>query len=153
MPSFPARRSGVGRPSLPRLVFSLTRPPLPLHSRGSHPMRKIALLTAGLFVAAFHTGVAGAQASPESPPAATAPRPPSRSGPLTQPEIDESRQDNAYGVLQRLRPRWLRKRGPRDLEDNSDILVYVDGTYMGGPEALRSVSAATIGSIAFLNPG
>lgn len=64
----------------------------------------------------------------------------------------------AYDVVQRLHPQWLRKRSPRGPRVNTyqeemegDIVVYLDGTRVGGPDALQSIRADAIAVIEYLN--
>lgn len=79
---------------------------------------------------------------------------------ITRETIDASRTSysNAYQIVERLRPQWLRKRsggGSNEMgmnqEMEGDIVVYVDGTRIGGPQALRGIMADGVASIRFLN--
>lgn len=54
--------------------------------------------------------------------------------------------------MQRLHPNWLVKRGDRDVNVDTDIIVYFDRTRMGGPESLRGISILNVGRIEFLPP-
>ena len=58
---------------------------------------------------------------------------------------------SAYAVVQRLRPNWLRKRGPTSISNPSDILVYVEGSRYGPPESLRRINTLDIESMRFLS--
>jgi hypothetical protein len=44
-----------------------------------------------------------------------------------------------YEVVQRMRPRWLQVRSPRGLQTQTQIAVFLDRTYLGGPDELRSL--------------
>lgn len=68
---------------------------------------------------------------------------------LTLEEIQGSTQADAHGIIQSLRPQWLRVRGPVNFSDDSPIMVYMDGTRMGGPEVLRSIPTDTIEEIRY----
>ena len=63
---------------------------------------------------------------------------------------------SAYEVIQSLQPTWLRKRSNRIMNDQNetmegDIVVYLNGTRMGGPEALRDIVPDSIAQIEFLD--
>jgi hypothetical protein len=63
---------------------------------------------------------------------------------------------SAYEVIQSLQPTWLRKRGNRIMNDQNetmegDIVVYLNGTRMGGPDALRDIVPDSIAQIEFLD--
>lgn len=58
----------------------------------------------------------------------------------------------AYEVVQRLRPGWLRGRGPASLSGAEGLpLVYIDGIRSGGIEALGNVHAGIVTEIRFLS--
>lgn len=67
-------------------------------------------------------------------------------------EIQQSGATNAYEVVQRLRPQWLRVRGQNRRSDRGVILVYRDTFPMGGVAALRQISTTGIRTIQFLGP-
>lgn len=58
---------------------------------------------------------------------------------------------NAYALVQRLRPTWLEKRGGRTIRNPSDVVVYVDGSRRGGPDALRQLNVINVNSIEYLD--
>jgi hypothetical protein len=71
---------------------------------------------------------------------------------ITSEEIRSSGARDAYEVVERLRPLWLRSRGARSSGHlDTEILVYLNGSRMGGPDALRSISMELIGSIRYLD--
>jgi TonB-dependent Receptor Plug Domain len=73
---------------------------------------------------------------------------------ITADEIARVNAGNAYEAIQRLQPRMLAKqRGPSsiNLESQSRILVYVDGTRFGGIESLSLIPATSILKIQFLS--
>ncbi|MDT8340120.1 MAG: hypothetical protein RQ751_01290 [Longimicrobiales bacterium] len=53
---------------------------------------------------------------------------------------------SAYDAVNRLRPQWLRSRVP-----GQDPVVFMNGSELGGPEALRSVQVSTLVEIRFRN--
>jgi len=61
--------------------------------------------------------------------------------------------ENAYAVIDRIRPTWLRQRGPTSIQDpNSGFpVVYLDGTRFGEVDQLRGIRADLVASIQFLN--
>ena len=81
---------------------------------------------------------------------------PHRSSPekITAAEIGESGATSAFDAVSRLRPAWL---DPARLNmsgvkvSNQAVLVYLDGVRFGGTESLRSLNAATIASMEFLD--
>lgn len=60
---------------------------------------------------------------------------------------------NAYEVIQRLRPSFLRKRSTRNVQSEvtEPIKVYVDGAYRGTPETLRELMRDGIVEIVHLS--
>lgn len=73
---------------------------------------------------------------------------------ITADEIARVNATNAFEAIQRLQPRMLAKqRGPSsiNLENQSRVLVYVDGTRFGGIENLSLIQANSILKIEFLS--
>ena len=77
-------------------------------------------------------------------------------------EISAQSFRDGYDIVQRLRPTWFtRKSGgstarrmgtsPSASAIGAGLLVYLDNTRMGGVDALRQMSAASIGSMKFLD--
>jgi hypothetical protein len=58
----------------------------------------------------------------------------------------------AYGMVESLRPLWLRKRGRSSVTNEGDIAVYVDGSRYGTPASLRNIAAFSVDSMRFLPP-
>lgn len=59
---------------------------------------------------------------------------------------------DAYNLVQRLEPQWLRKRGRSSIQQPGDIIVYLEDNRQGGPESLRQMDVIDIESIEFLRP-
>lgn len=60
---------------------------------------------------------------------------------------------NLYVLVQDLRPRWLRSRGPDTfLGPQGSVQVHFDGNHLGSVEALRRLSAYGVTSIEWLPP-
>jgi hypothetical protein len=68
-------------------------------------------------------------------------------------EVEAARVDNAYELVRMLHPMWLRKRGTNTLQNDGDIVVYLNDSRMGGPEALRQIETISITSIRFFDVG
>ncbi len=76
---------------------------------------------------------------------------------ITLPEVQAARIDNAidnaYDLVRTLRPMWLRKRGSNSINDDGDIVVYLNNARLGGPEALRQVETISVTSIRYYDAG
>jgi len=74
---------------------------------------------------------------------------------VTTSEIEATPVQNAYDLVNRLRPRWLTVSGTRvgSISGGSVrrqmIVVYLDGTRLGGIETLRSVTASSLKSLRY----
>ena len=83
----------------------------------------------------------------------------SRSGPITQAEIDGSGLvfSDAHEVVRQFRPQWLVKRGTVTIRPGSGgqlidfVAIYVDDIFQGEPEMLRQVTAQSIREIQHYN--
>lgn len=76
-----------------------------------------------------------------------------RSDLLTRDEImDAPGARNLHDVVQRLRPRWLRVRaGDRSFELTTEIAVFQDQSYFGGPDALHQLGRAVAYELRYLD--
>jgi hypothetical protein len=63
---------------------------------------------------------------------------------ILEDEIAAAGARNGYEVVERLRPRWLRSGPPRSTRLETVILVYVDGSILGGTETLRDLPVESI---------
>lgn len=70
---------------------------------------------------------------------------------IARSEIEASTAQDAYELVQRLRPRWLISRGSRSLTMSTGILVFVNNSRMGGVDSLRQISRDAITSIRYLD--
>jgi hypothetical protein len=61
---------------------------------------------------------------------------------------------DAYQVVSRLRPNWVRSRGVSSFTnlEAGFPMVYLDGSRFGAVESLRDIRADQVQSIRFLNP-
>lgn len=73
---------------------------------------------------------------------------------LTLEEIQTaSGAENAYEVVRRLRPEFLRKRGATSIStpEPNPIVVYVNGANVGGVEMLRQIRVFELKEIRYVN--
>lgn len=70
---------------------------------------------------------------------------------ISEPEIEQSTATNAFDLVRRIRPQWLRSRGQMSIERPSDVVVYVNGHPHGGSGALNDVHIQSIRQIQFLS--
>lgn len=71
---------------------------------------------------------------------------------LTQEQIAETNQTDAYRVVESLRANWLLERGGDSLiGPPTKVQVYLDDTRMGGVEALRSINTAIVNYIQYFD--
>jgi hypothetical protein len=71
---------------------------------------------------------------------------------LTRAELDRNPANTAHEIIQRLRPQWLRLRGPQSIMGDTDLVVYLNNARMGGSESLRGISLAGVEFLRFLDP-
>jgi hypothetical protein len=77
-------------------------------------------------------------------------RPPrGRSDRIVLAEIEATSLSNAFDLVERLRPAWLRPRGQASLSGGGSMepVVYFENTRMGGPSALRTIDARSVEEI------
>ncbi len=73
---------------------------------------------------------------------------------ITAAEIATTSANNAYELIERLRPSWLRPPGSGSLSGgvrSQVILVYLDGVRLGDLGSLRSLSVSGIRSLQWLD--
>lgn len=72
---------------------------------------------------------------------------------VTRSEIVASSAANAYDLIERLRPNWLRVPSTGSLSGirNRIIVVYLDGQRLGDTQSLRSLSVTAIQSMQWLD--
>lgn len=64
-------------------------------------------------------------------------------------EIEAAHVQTVWEVVERLHPQWLRKRGVNHLQNEGDIVVYLDNARLGGPETLREIHVGGVSSVRF----
>jgi len=62
---------------------------------------------------------------------------------ITQEEIAATGVSTLYEVVQRLRPRWLEVRAARTFETETQVLVFMNRTLVGGVDELRRMGVET----------
>jgi hypothetical protein len=91
---------------------------------------------------------------------------------IARSEIDAATFRDAYDIVQRLRPNWFTKSrassagslsgtqvagssgsmsGVQPSGGGGSLVVYLDNSRMGGPEALRDMSASSISSLQYMD--
>lgn len=75
---------------------------------------------------------------------------------ITSAEISSSSATNAYELVSRLRPNWLKRTSTGSIGGgvrSQVILVYLDGNRLGDVSALRTLSVTGIRSVQWLDAG
>lgn len=69
---------------------------------------------------------------------------------ISREEVEAAQVTNAYQLIERLRPLWLRSRGERSVRLETLILVYQNQNLLGGIEQLHSIPIETVHSVRVL---
>jgi hypothetical protein len=69
---------------------------------------------------------------------------------ITRAEVEAEGPSSVFDLVQKIRPYWLTQR-TRSLTQDTEVVVYLDGTRMGGPEALRQVSTPDVEKLEYLD--
>jgi hypothetical protein len=102
-------------------------------------MRKLSIVPSLLVVLALASACAPPSSKPGTPPA--------RGTVITTEEVrSASGISNAFDLVQSLRPAWLRNMAT-DRVNATQVVVYLDDTRLGGPEALRQIAAGSVTSV------
>lgn len=84
--------------------------------------------------------------------AAVAPSAARSSNVITREEIADSGLTNMHEVIERLRPNFLRSRGPNSImQQTEQVVVYLDDVYGGDVGMLRSIDANTVRRVEFVS--
>ena len=74
---------------------------------------------------------------------------------ISKADIDATPSGNAYDLVNRLRPQWLRPTGVGSVSGGTatsyGIVVFLDNVRMGGLESLRSIDSGSIVSIRYMS--
>lgn len=66
-------------------------------------------------------------------------------------EVEAAHVSNAYELVEHLRPLWLRSRGGRSTRLETEIVVYLNRSMLGGIDTLRDIPIETIRSVRVLD--
>lgn len=80
-------------------------------------------------------------------------RPARASNVIIEEDIVRSEATDAYEIVQRLRPNWLRRRGPTSARSrqSGEVTVYVDGMHFGNAESLRNIPAGNVTTMTYFS--
>lgn len=70
---------------------------------------------------------------------------------LTAEELSSVGVSNVYDAVERLRPRWLQIRTTRSLGTPAEIVVFMNRSYLGGPEVLRQFTPNNVARLRYLD--
>ena len=108
-----------------------------------------------VLLAACASGGGNAAKSSEGGDARSAAAPRSSRDLITRAQIEQMSVQDAYEMVQRMRPEYLREqRGANSLSRTAPPLlavVYVDGVKRGGPDSLRGMRPAEVEEIRFMS--
>lgn len=107
------------------------------------------LVIATLAAAGCASGSAGSSTSTQAGAPSTARR--SNPSVITAEELARIEVSDALQAIQRLRPQFLQTRGATSFQQSSEVVVYVDGSRLGAPSALRDVTVNDIKEIRYLS--
>lgn len=79
------------------------------------------------------------------------PRPSSSSSVITRADLTTIEVRNAYEAIYRLRPLWLRVRGPRSFERTTEVVVFQDDMYLGNLDVLERLGIEGIYTIRYVD--
>lgn len=68
---------------------------------------------------------------------------------ITREEIEASQASDAFVLVQRLRPQWLRGRGTYSASHSNEVRVYRDGAPFGSVASLRQVPLSQVRSLRY----
>ncbi|MEX2155953.1 MAG: hypothetical protein WD773_03835 [Gemmatimonadales bacterium] len=117
-------------------------------------MRRLLYLFAAGVVGVLGPAGLAAQERADSTPSENRERPRARSSNvLIEEDIRRFDASDAYDIVQRLRPNWLRRRGPTNPRNRAsgEVTVYVDGVAFGNAAALRNIPAGNVVGITYLS--
>ncbi len=74
---------------------------------------------------------------------------------ITLEEIERTTGSTAYDLILKLRPFWIRGRGPRSINRNTEAqypMIYLNGQKFGNIDTLSEITNTNITEIKFLSP-
>ncbi len=66
-------------------------------------------------------------------------------------EVEAAEVNNAYELIERLRPMWLRSRGGRSTRLETEIVVYLNRAMVGGIDALQDIPIEVVRTVRVLD--
>jgi hypothetical protein len=117
----------------------------------------VSVLAIASLLACASGGSKAPAADPSTTAAANATSAPKRgsSNLITQAEIEATHLETIYDVVERLRPNWFRTRGGRSeftaASASGMLKAYLNSSPMGDINTLRSIQAASVKQVQFLN--
>jgi hypothetical protein len=70
---------------------------------------------------------------------------------LTREEMTEASVSNVYDAVERLRPRWLQVRTQMSLTSPTEIVVFMDRNFLGGPDMLRQFAPTDVTLLRYMD--
>lgn len=70
---------------------------------------------------------------------------------ISEQEVRAAEVTNAYQLVERLRPLWLRSRGERSFRLSTEIVVYQDGVMLGDISVLEDIPIEIVRSLRMLD--
>jgi hypothetical protein len=70
---------------------------------------------------------------------------------LTREEMSSVDVSNVYEAVARLRPRWLQVRAQRSFNTETEIVVYLNQSYIGDPDVLRTFVVSNVVQLRYLD--
>ncbi len=70
---------------------------------------------------------------------------------ITHEEVSRAGVSDAYQLIERLRPLWLRSRGGRSTRLETEIVVFVNGSMVGGVDTLHEIPIEIVESVRALD--
>jgi hypothetical protein len=108
-------------------------------ARGRRAATRLGLLIALLAIGACASASAGSE------------RTRTNSSVLTREEMIEASVSNVYDAVERLRPRWLQIRTQMSLTSPTEIVVFMDRNFLGGPEMLRQFAPTDVTRLRYMD--
>lgn len=67
-------------------------------------------------------------------------------------ELERASHVDLLSAIASLRPNWLSRRGPTSINNEGELLVYLDRARLGGTESLRTIEISAVSRLEFLSP-
>jgi hypothetical protein len=70
---------------------------------------------------------------------------------LTREEMTAASVSNVFDAVERLRPRWLQVRTQMSLTSPTEIVVFMDRNFLGGPDMLRQFAPTDVTLLRYMD--